>query len=40
MIFANVSIHDDDHDLRTFECKGCLYAENVVVAAEDPSVTA
>jgi hypothetical protein len=37
MNFVNISVHDDDHDLRTFQCEICQYTKNVFVAAEDPS---
>jgi hypothetical protein len=31
MVFAAVAIHDDDHDLRTFECSSCRRSETVMV---------
>jgi hypothetical protein len=34
MIFADVAIHDDDHDLRSFECRTCQHSERIVIAAK------
>jgi hypothetical protein len=33
MEFSAVAIHDDDHDVRTFECRSCQCTERVIVAA-------